>query len=147
MFNMKIFVDTDDDVRLARRIKRDTCERGRDVGGIIEQYTRFVKPSFDTYVQPSRKHADVIIPWFLLFFLSVFFIVVLLCPWCGLLFTVLHVFVFGFGLFVGWLLWDFERENAFLVRKRMASFCLLLSLVFCGSLPFILGFFFAFDVA
>jgi Phosphoribulokinase / Uridine kinase family len=37
--------------------------RGRDVAGVIEQYTKFVKPSFDTYVAPSRKHADVIIPW------------------------------------------------------------------------------------
>ena len=37
--------------------------RGRDVGGVIEQYTRFVKPAFDQFVAPSRKHADVIIPW------------------------------------------------------------------------------------
>lgn len=61
--NMRIFVDTDDDVRLARRIQRDVAERGRDVAGVIEQYTRFVKPSFDSYVAPSRRHADVIIPW------------------------------------------------------------------------------------
>ena len=61
--NMKIFVDTDDDMRLARRIKRDTIDRGRDVNGVIEQYTRFVKPMFDAYVSPSKKHADVIIPW------------------------------------------------------------------------------------
>jgi uridine kinase len=61
--NMKIFVDTDDDVRLARRIKRDTCDRGRDVHGVIEQYTKFVKPMFDAYVSPSKKYADVIIPW------------------------------------------------------------------------------------
>ena len=63
MCNMKIFVDTDDDVRLARRIQRDVAERGRDVAGVIEQYTRFVKPAFDSYVAPSRRHADVIIPW------------------------------------------------------------------------------------
>ncbi len=63
VLNMKIFVDTDDDVRLARRIKRDTCDRGRDVHGVIEQYTKFVKPMFDAYVSPSKKHADVIIPW------------------------------------------------------------------------------------
>jgi uridine kinase len=61
--NMKIYVDTDDDVRLGRRIQRDVAERGRDVAGVIEQYTRFVKPAFDTYVAPSRRHADVIIPW------------------------------------------------------------------------------------
>ena len=63
LLNMRIFVDTDDDVRLARRIKRDTCDRGRDVHGVIEQYTKFVKPMFDAYVSPSKKHADVIIPW------------------------------------------------------------------------------------
>lgn len=61
--NMKIFVDTDDDVRLARRIKRDTLDRGRSVDGVIEQYTKFVKPMFDAYVSPSKKYADVIIPW------------------------------------------------------------------------------------
>eukprot|EP00239_Pterosperma_sp_CCMP1384_P003911 CAMPEP_0197845428 /NCGR_PEP_ID=MMETSP1438-20131217/2366_1 /TAXON_ID=1461541 /ORGANISM="Pterosperma sp., Strain CCMP1384" /LENGTH=392 /DNA_ID=CAMNT_0043456723 /DNA_START=359 /DNA_END=1537 /DNA_ORIENTATION=- len=61
--NMKIFVDTDDDVRLARRIQRDTVERGRDVNGVISQYTKFVKPMFDQFVAPSKKVADVIIPW------------------------------------------------------------------------------------
>lgn len=45
------------------RIQRDVADRGRDVAGVIEQYTKFVKPAFDTYVAPSRKHADVIIPW------------------------------------------------------------------------------------
>ena len=63
MLNMKIFVDTDDDVRLARRIQRDTAERGRDVGGVIAQYTQFVKPMFDMFVLPTKKYADVIIPW------------------------------------------------------------------------------------
>ena len=53
----------DDDVRLARRIQRDVAERGRDVVGVIEQYTRFVKPAFDQFVAPSRRHADIIIPW------------------------------------------------------------------------------------
>ena len=61
--NMKVFVDTDDDVRLARRIRRDTVERGRDVEGVIRQYTRFVKPSFDKYILPSKNNADIIIPW------------------------------------------------------------------------------------
>lgn len=45
------------------RIQRDVADRGRDVAGVIEQYTQFVKPMFDQYVAPSRKHADVIIPW------------------------------------------------------------------------------------
>ncbi|CAK8994798.1 unnamed protein product [Durusdinium trenchii] len=60
---MKIFVDTDDDVRLARRIRRDTVERGRDVEAVIKQYTRFVKPSFEKYILPSRNNADIVIPW------------------------------------------------------------------------------------
>lgn len=63
MLNMKIYVDTDDDVRLARRIQRDVKHRGRDVAGVIEQYTRHVKPAFDQFIAPSRRHADVIIPW------------------------------------------------------------------------------------
>mmetsp|Transcript_24191 Transcript_24191/g.53662 ORF Transcript_24191/g.53662 Transcript_24191/m.53662 type:complete len:463 (+) Transcript_24191:83-1471(+) len=61
--NMKIFVETDDDVRLVRRIRRDTTERGRDVESVLLQYTRFVKPCFDRYVAPSKLKADVIIPW------------------------------------------------------------------------------------
>lgn len=61
--NMKVYVDTDDDVRLGRRIQRDVACRGRDVGGVIEQYTRFVKPAFDQFIGPSRRFADVIIPW------------------------------------------------------------------------------------
>mmetsp|Transcript_63594 Transcript_63594/g.196932 ORF Transcript_63594/g.196932 Transcript_63594/m.196932 type:complete len:478 (+) Transcript_63594:53-1486(+) len=61
--NMRIFVDTDDDVRLARRIRRDTVERGRDVESVLSQYTRFVKPAFEKYVLPSKQNADVIIPW------------------------------------------------------------------------------------
>ncbi|KAK9820274.1 hypothetical protein WJX72_008479 [[Myrmecia] bisecta] len=63
LLNMKIYVDTDDDVRLARRIQRDVAVRGRDVAGVIEQYTKFVKPAFDMFVAPSRKFADIIIPW------------------------------------------------------------------------------------
>lgn len=63
LLNMKLFVETDDDVRLARRIRRDTCDRGRDVSGVLEQYTRFVKPMFDQFVSPSKRYADVVIPW------------------------------------------------------------------------------------
>ncbi|CAI7818725.1 unnamed protein product [Closterium sp. NIES-53] len=60
--NMKIFVDTDADVRLARRIRRDTVHRGRDVQSVIEQYAKFVKPAFDDFVLPTKKFADIIIP-------------------------------------------------------------------------------------
>ncbi|MBA0779495.1 hypothetical protein Gotri_003745 [Gossypium trilobum] len=62
LMNMKIFVDTDADVRLAHRIRRDTVERGRDVSSVLEQYAKFVKPAFDGFVLPSKKYADVIIP-------------------------------------------------------------------------------------
>ena len=60
---MQVYVDTDDDLRLSRRILRDVDVRGRDVAGVIQQYTRFVKPAQDKFVTPSRKFADVIIPW------------------------------------------------------------------------------------
>jgi uridine kinase len=63
MLNMKIYVDTDDDVRLARRVGRDTSDRGRNIASVLEQYTKFVKPAFDQFVAPSRRHADIIIPW------------------------------------------------------------------------------------
>ncbi|KAG2676186.1 hypothetical protein I3760_12G041300 [Carya illinoinensis] len=63
LLDMKIFIDTDADVRLAGRIKRDTSpELGRNVTSVLEQYLDFEKPAFDTYIFPSRKHADFIIP-------------------------------------------------------------------------------------
>ena len=49
--DMKIFVDTDSDLRLCRRLRRDIAERGRDVDGVLLQYERFVKPAFDEFVQ------------------------------------------------------------------------------------------------
>eukprot|EP01116_Phalansterium_solitarium_P009838 TRINITY_DN2416_c0_g1_i1.p1 TRINITY_DN2416_c0_g1~~TRINITY_DN2416_c0_g1_i1.p1 ORF type:complete len:286 (+),score=5.82 TRINITY_DN2416_c0_g1_i1:39-860(+) len=63
LFHMKIFVDTDADTRLARRVKRDIAERGRDVESVLSQYEKFVKTSFDEFVFPSRRVADVIVPW------------------------------------------------------------------------------------
>ncbi|KAL4312013.1 hypothetical protein GQ457_01G006220 [Hibiscus cannabinus] len=62
LMNMKIFVDTDADVRLARRIKRDTVEKGRDIGAVLDQYSKFVKPAFDDFILPTKKYADIIIP-------------------------------------------------------------------------------------
>ncbi len=47
---------------LARRIRRDVADRGRDVGGVIDQYLRFVKPAYDNFVLPSSRHADIIVP-------------------------------------------------------------------------------------
>eukprot|EP01112_Ceratiomyxa_fruticulosa_P013752 TRINITY_DN3885_c0_g1_i5.p1 TRINITY_DN3885_c0_g1~~TRINITY_DN3885_c0_g1_i5.p1 ORF type:complete len:454 (-),score=71.24 TRINITY_DN3885_c0_g1_i5:231-1592(-) len=62
LMDLKVFVDTDDDIRLARRLRRDIATRGRDFQGVIAQYNKFVKPAFDDYVQPSKKFADIIIP-------------------------------------------------------------------------------------
>ncbi|VDM38982.1 unnamed protein product [Toxocara canis] len=62
LMDMKVFVDTDPDTRLARRLQRDTEERGRKVEGVLEQYLRFVKPAFDTFIAPGMKCADIIVP-------------------------------------------------------------------------------------
>ena len=59
---MKIFVDADPDVRLARRIRRDMRSRGRELDGILQQYEQFVKPSTETFVLPTKTHADVVVP-------------------------------------------------------------------------------------
>ncbi|MFT6629194.1 MAG: uridine kinase, partial [Flavobacteriales bacterium] len=60
--DIKLFVDTDDDVRLMRRIRRDMSERGRTFEDVREQYYRTVRPMHIEYVAPSRRHADLIIP-------------------------------------------------------------------------------------
>ena len=60
--DMKLFVDTDSDIRLARRVKRDISERGREIEGVLKQYNKFVKPAFDHYIAPSMSCADVIVP-------------------------------------------------------------------------------------
>ncbi len=60
--DIKIFVDTPDDLRLIRRIKRDTQERGRDLESIIGQYEKTVRPMHRRFVEPSKHYADVIIP-------------------------------------------------------------------------------------
>lgn len=62
LMDLRVFVDTDDDVRLARRLRRDIAERGRDLRGVIQQYNRFVKPSFDEFIRPTMRYADVIVP-------------------------------------------------------------------------------------
>jgi uridine kinase len=61
-FDIKIFVDVDADVRLARRIRRDMESRGRDLAGILQQYEQFVKPSTEQFVEPTKRHADIIVP-------------------------------------------------------------------------------------
>ncbi|CAG9333191.1 unnamed protein product [Blepharisma stoltei] len=62
MMNLKIFVHTDSDECLARRILRDTEMRGRDIKSVINQYRKFVKPAFDDFIFPMMKFADIIIP-------------------------------------------------------------------------------------
>jgi len=62
VFDMKLFVDTDADTRLARRVLRDIEERGRDLENVLFQYTNLVKPAFEEFCLPTKKHADVIIP-------------------------------------------------------------------------------------
>ena len=62
LFHMKLFVDTDSDTRLARRVPRDIKERGRDLDQVLNQYMLFVKPAFEEFCSPTKKWADVIIP-------------------------------------------------------------------------------------
>lgn len=59
---MKVFVDTDSDIRLVRRLKRDISQRGRDISGIIKQYNKFVKPAFEQYIEPTVQSADIVVP-------------------------------------------------------------------------------------
>jgi uridine kinase len=60
--DLKIFVDTDADTRLSRRVLRDINDRGRTLDGVLLQYEKFVKPAFEDYILPTKKYADVIIP-------------------------------------------------------------------------------------
>ncbi|MBI1761745.1 MAG: uridine kinase [Acidobacteria bacterium] len=62
LMDVKIFVDTDDDLRFIRRLQRDVKERGRSVESVIKQYLETVRPMHRQFVEPSKRHADVIIP-------------------------------------------------------------------------------------
>lgn len=62
LMDIKIYVDTDADVRLIRRIVRDVKERGRDLDSVINQYQNTVKPMHEQFVEPSKRYADIIIP-------------------------------------------------------------------------------------
>lgn len=62
LMDVKIFVDTDDDVRLLRRLQRDIEERGRSVESVLKQYEKFVRPMHFEFVEPSKRYADIIIP-------------------------------------------------------------------------------------
>ena len=60
--DIKIFVDTDADVRILRRVVRDVKERGRTLDSVVNQYLNTVKPMHEAFVEPSKRYADIIIP-------------------------------------------------------------------------------------
>ncbi|MBE6946930.1 MAG: uridine kinase [Ruminococcaceae bacterium] len=62
LMDIRLFVDTDADVRLCRRIKRDVHKRGRSLDSVLHQYQETVKPMHEKYVEPSKKYANVVIP-------------------------------------------------------------------------------------
>lgn len=62
LLDIKVFVDTDADIRFIRRLKRDVEKRGRTIQSVIDQYTATVKPMHESFVEPSKKYAHVIIP-------------------------------------------------------------------------------------
>lgn len=62
LMDIKVYVDTDDDIRLARRILRDINERGRSVDSVIKQYVEVVKPMFHQFIEPTKRYADIIVP-------------------------------------------------------------------------------------
>lgn len=62
LLDVRIFVDTPDDIRFIRRLQRDIAERGRSVDSVIAQYFRSVRPMHHEFVEPSKRHADIIIP-------------------------------------------------------------------------------------
>ena len=62
LMDIRIFVDTDADIRLCRRIKRDVNKRGRSLESVLEQYQRTVKPMHEKHVEPSKKYANLVVP-------------------------------------------------------------------------------------
>ena len=62
LMDIEIFVDTDADIRICRRIKRDVNKRGRSLESVITQYQETVKPMHEKYVEPSKKYADIVVP-------------------------------------------------------------------------------------
>ena len=62
LMDIRIFVDTDADVRLCRRIARDVNERGRTLESVLDQYQNTVKPMHELYVEPSKKFANIVVP-------------------------------------------------------------------------------------
>ena len=63
MMDLKIYVETDDDVRLIRNIRRDIVERGRTVDMVLDRYEKVLKPMHEQFIEPTKKYADLIVPW------------------------------------------------------------------------------------
>ncbi|RMC42063.1 uridine kinase [Lactobacillus sp. ESL0233] len=62
LMDIKVYVDTDDDIRFIRRLERDIEERGRSINSVIEQYLDTVKPMYHQFIEPTKRYADIIIP-------------------------------------------------------------------------------------
>ena len=62
LMDIKVYVDTDDDIRFIRRLERDIKERGRSIDSVIEQYLDTVKPMYHQFIEPTKRYADIIIP-------------------------------------------------------------------------------------
>lgn len=62
LMDIKLYVDTNDDIRIIRRIKRDMEERGRTLDSVIDQYLSVVKPMYHQFIEPTKRYADIIIP-------------------------------------------------------------------------------------
>lgn len=62
MMDIKVYVDTDPDIRFIRRLKRDTAERGRTMQSVVEQYEKSVRPMHLQFVEPTKRYADIIVP-------------------------------------------------------------------------------------
>lgn len=62
LMDIKLYVDTDADLRIIRRIMRDINERGRSIDSVIEQYVSVVRPMHNQFVEPTKRYADIIIP-------------------------------------------------------------------------------------
>lgn len=62
LLDIKIFVESDDDIRFIRRLLRDTTERGRTIDSVISQYIESVKPMHEQFIEPTKKYADIIVP-------------------------------------------------------------------------------------
>jgi uridine kinase len=62
LMDIKLFVDTDSDLRIIRRIMRDINERGRSIESVVEQYLSVVRPMHNQFIEPTKRYADIIIP-------------------------------------------------------------------------------------